>query len=111
MAHDLIKDGARLTQSADDILEELNLHEIEVVSGEEKELIDGKILKKTKSYIYNSLTEDERKVYKILDDEPLYIDDVVKESKLGLSKVTKIILGLEIKKLIKELPGKQFIRK
>ena len=108
--HELIKDGARLIQSADDILEELNLHEIEDVAGEDKGLIVDKIAKKTKAYIYNSLTDDERKVYKILDDEPLYIDDVVKESKIGLDKISKVMLSLEIKKLIKELPGKQFVR-
>ena len=31
--HDLIKDGARLVQSADDVLEELNLHQIEPAQG------------------------------------------------------------------------------
>lgn len=109
-AHDLIKDGAKLVQSADDILEELKLHEIEIVDGKEKEELDDKISKKTKAYIYNSLTDDERKIYKILNDEPLYIDDVVKESKVGLGKVLKAVLSLEMKRLIKELPGKQFVR-
>lgn len=108
--HDLIKDGAKLIQSADDILEELRLHEIEPAAGTKKDLIDDKISKKTKVYIYNSLTDDERRVYKVLDDEPLYIDEVVKESNISLSKISKIILGLEMKKLIKELPGKQFVR-
>ena len=67
-------------------------------------------LKKTAIYIYNSLADDERKVYKILSDEPLYIDDVVKESGVELSKTSKVLLALELKRLIKELPGKQFIR-
>ena len=108
--HDLIKDGAKLIQSVDDIFEELQLKEIEPASGEEKEILDEKITKRTKAYVYNSLNEDERKVYKVLDDEPLYIDDLVKESKVSLSGVLKIILSLEMKKLIKELPGKQFMR-
>jgi DNA processing protein len=108
--HGLIKDGAKLIQSADDILEELRLHEIEPASGEKKNSIDDSISKKTRAYIYNSLTDDERRVYKILDDEPLYIDEVVKESNISLNKISKIILGLEMKKLIKELPGKQFVR-
>ena len=106
----LIKDGAKLVQTADDILEELNLHEILPLTGKEKDLRDDKISNKTKAYIYNSLTDDERRVYKILSDEPLYIDDVVKESGLELAKAPKALLGLEMKKLIKELPGKQFVK-
>ena len=108
--NELIKDGARLVQSADDILDELNLHEVKPASGEAKELIDNKILKQTKAYIYNSLTDDERKVYKILSDEPLYIDDVVKGSNVELGKISKILLNLEMKKVVRALPGKQFIR-
>lgn len=108
--HELIKDGAKLVQSADDIFEELKLRETDPVQDSDRDLIKDKISRETKAYIYNSLNEDERKVYKILDDEPLYIDDVVRESKVGLGMVSKVILSLEMKKLIRELPGKQFIR-
>ncbi len=108
--HGLIKDGAKLTSTADDILEELKLHGIEPMTLEDKELRDKKISKKTRAYIYNSLTNDERKVYKILSDEPLYIDDVVRESKVEHAKIAKVLLNLEMKKVIRELPGKQFIK-
>lgn len=108
--HDLIKDGAKLVQSADDIFEELSLHAIKPVGEAKKRVIDDLISKKTGAYIYNSLTDDERKVYKILDDEPLYIDDVVKGSKVELGKISKILLNLQVKKLIRELPGKQYVR-
>lgn len=108
--HDLIKDGAKLVQSADDILEELKLYKMEPATGERLDLIKEKISKKTRTYIYNSLTGDERQVYKVLSDEPVYIDEVVKESKLELYKVLSVVLSLEMKRLIKELPGKQFVR-
>jgi len=108
--HELIKDGAKLVQSAEDIMEELSLREIEPMSGKERELKEEKISKKTTKYVYNSLTDDERKVYKILSDEPSYMDDVVKESGVELIKAPKVLLALELKRLIKELPGKQFVR-
>jgi DNA protecting protein DprA len=109
--HQLIKDGARLIQSAEDIIEELSLHEIELVPDKKDEgLKKDDISKKTKKYIYNSLTDNERKVYKVLSDVPLHIDDVVKESGVDLSKTSNVLLGLELKRVIKELPGKQFIR-
>lgn len=109
-AHELIKDGAKLVQSAEDIMEELKLREIEPEAGKDRGLEGEKISKKIERYVYNSLSYDERKVYKILSDESLYIDDVVKESGVELSKVSKVLLGLELKRLVKELPGKQFIR-
>ena len=108
--HALIKDGAKLAQSADDIMEELNLREAEPAEGAGKEARGEKISKKTAIYVYNSLTDDERKIYKVLSDEPIHIDDAAKEANLAVSKASKVLLGLELKRLIKELPGKQFIR-
>ena len=109
-ANELIKDGAKIILSLDDILEELSGFEREAISGEVKAKADGSITRMTKAYIYNSLTDDERKVYKALSDEPVYMDEVLAKSNLEPAKVYKVILGLELKKLIKELPGKQFVR-
>jgi len=109
--HELIKDGAKLVQGAEDIMEELSLREIEPETGAgDGDIRKEKISKKTTRYVYNSLSCDERKVYKILSDEPLYIDDLVKESGVESRLASKVLLGLELKRLIKELPGKQFIR-
>ena len=110
-ANELIKDGARLVQSVDDIMEELSLREITPVSGDKKELLDERIDKMTKAYIYNSLTADERKVYKALSDEPTYIDEIFKKTGLEPAKASKVLLGLELKKVIRLLPGNQFVRK
>jgi len=109
--NDLIKDGARLVQTVDDILEELSITEMKPLEGEARAGMDEKISKMTRAYIYNSLTIDERKVYKLLSDEPVYIDDISQRSGLDPSMASKVLLGLELKKLIKELRGKQFIRK
>ncbi len=107
----LIKDGARLVQSVDDILEELNIVEIEPLRGDERDKVERKISARTKAYIYNSLTDDERNIYKILSDEPVYIDEISDKSGLNSARASKVLLDLELKKLIKELPGKQFVRK
>jgi DNA processing protein len=109
--HELIKDGAKLIQSADDIIEDLKTFEIEPLEGKAKEAKDEAIAVKTKTYVYNSLTDDERKIYKILSDEPLYIDEIFEKAELGASRGSKAILNLELKRLISELPGKQFVRK
>lgn len=108
--NDLIKDGARLVTSVDDVLEELKIVELKGVPDGEREAMDKKIAAKTKAYIYNSLTSDERRVYKVLSDEPVYVDDILGSSGLDQSKVSKAVLSLQLKKLIREMPGKQFIR-
>jgi len=110
--NELIRDGACLIQSVDDILQELSLTPlIEPAEADEKDKIDKSIASKTRAYIYNSLTEDERKVYKILSDEPVYIDDIFNKTGFDSAKGSKVLLNLELKKLIAELPGKNFVRK
>jgi DNA processing protein len=109
--NELIKDGARLVQSVDDIVEELSLVEITPPSDQVRDKIDNRILKMTRAYVYNSLTEDERSIYKILSDEPVYIDEIMTRTGLSQAKMSRVLLDLELKNLIKEMPGKQFIRK
>ncbi len=107
----LIKDGARLVETVDDILDELFLHEISPVTAVEAKDVGHKIARMTKAYVYNSLTEDERKVYKALSDEPAYIDDVLEQAGLDPARASKVLLNLQLKKLIQEMPGKQYVRK
>jgi DNA processing protein len=107
----LIKDGAKLVQSVDDILEELRLHEIIPLTSDEEAKAHNKIIKMTKAYIYNSLTDNERKVYKIISDEPTCIDDIMVRSGIDIANVSKVLLSLQLKKLISEIPGKQYVRK
>lgn len=107
----LIKDGAKLIQSVDDIIGELSLRELKEVSADETGALDGKIRRMTKNYIYNALTDDERAIYRALSDEPAYIDDIVGRSGLESARASKALLGLQLKKLIQEVPGKQYLRK
>ena len=109
--NELIKDGACLIQSVDDILDELSIAEVGSASLEGKEAIDKGIAQKTKAYIYNSLTDEERKIYKNLSDEPMYVDEVLEKAEMDHAKALKVLLNLELKKLIIQLPGKQFVRK
>lgn len=107
----LIKDGARLVQSVDDILEELRLHEIKPLAPGGEESAGNRIERMTKAYVYNSLTGNERKVYKAMSDEPMYIDDIVARAGLDPANASKVLLSLQLKKLILEVPGKQYVRK
>ncbi|MFA6078307.1 MAG: DNA-processing protein DprA [Candidatus Omnitrophota bacterium] len=109
--HALIKDGAKLVQSAEDIMEELSGFDVLSAPEAVKKERGEAITKKTKAYVYNSLTETERKIYKTLSDEPLHVDEIMGLSGLDPAKGSKALLSLQIKDLIKELPGKQFVNK
>lgn len=106
----LIKDGARLVQSVDDILEELSLKELDLPADGHGKACGKDVARMTKAYIYNSLNDDERKLYKAVSDEPVYIDDIIALSGLTQAKAAKGLLSLQLKKLINEMPGKQYIR-
>ena len=58
------------------------------------------------------LSEGERVVMKLLSaDEPVHIDALVGASNLSVSALTGILLGLEMRELIRQLPGKCFVRR
>jgi len=96
--NELIKQGAKLIQTVDDIIDELELK----LKESKKEA--GKDLLKPR------LSSEEEIIYKNLSTEPKYIDDVMESAKLPLNKTTELLLRLQLRKLVKELPGKNFIR-
>lgn len=58
------------------------------------------------------LSRMERTVFKLLAaDSPTHIDSLVAESRLSISEVTSSLLALEMRELIRALPGKCFVRK
>ena len=58
------------------------------------------------------LSEAEGKVYKLLStDEPTHIDELAVASELPISELTGVLLALEMRDLIRQLPGKSFTRK
>ncbi|MCF8010771.1 MAG: DNA-processing protein DprA [Clostridiales bacterium] len=94
----LIKQGAKLVESAADILNEIGLYKL----FSEEEL--------SKCNVSVNLSDIEQKIFKELSEEPLYLDDIVNRSCVAPKDVLSILMYLEIKGLIKQLPGKMFIK-
>jgi DNA processing protein len=64
------------------------------------------------SLMPEGLTEIERFVLKLLSsDDSIHIDTLVQASQLSISELTSALLGLEMRELIRQLPGKCFVRK
>lgn len=58
------------------------------------------------------LSEHERNVLLLMSaDEPAHIDALVESSKLSIPELATALLGLEVHELIRQLPGKCFVRK
>jgi DNA processing protein len=96
----LIKDGAKLVESSEDILEEIlpqwrrEKERVEEVKPREPEL-----------------SEDENVLYAMLSESPIHIDTIIRESRFEPGKVSSLLLNLELKGLISQWPGKCFTRK
>jgi len=58
------------------------------------------------------LSDGERAVIKLLStDEPAHIDALAESSGLAVQELSGVLLGLEMRDLIRQLPGKCFVRK
>ena len=107
----LIKSGAKLVQQWQDVVLELPS---EISAAIMPPQIDEKTsIKPTQQKLIPAdLTESERKIYMLLSpDEPLHIDILVEASALSVSEVSNALLGLDLRDLIRELHGKNYVRR
>ena len=60
----------------------------------------------------SDLSEHERTIFKLLStDTPQQIDALAETTKLSITQLTSALLTLEMRELIRALPGKSFVRK
>jgi DNA processing protein len=58
------------------------------------------------------LSAAEHSVWRLLSpDSPLHIDALAEETRLSVPELTGALLGLEMRELVRQLPGKCFVRK
>lgn len=98
-AHKLIKQGAKLVENTNDILEELYLerfHNEEISSNAKSD--------------YDNLGSDEKNVLDKIDYQPIHIEQLINSFKKSSQEINIILTRLELKGLISALPGGFFIR-
>jgi DNA processing protein len=102
----LIKQGAKLVTCGEDVIEELPTPvRAALVQAEQPETEQRNLLAAA------ALNTSEKKLYELLSaDQPVPIDDIVERSGLNSSEVLATLFNLEMKGIIRQLPGKQFCK-
>jgi DNA processing protein len=95
----LIQQGAKLVMSAGDILDDL-----EVLLPEAKPSPEAAVRP------LPPLTDEEKRVYEAINPVETPIDQIAAKSDLPSGTVSSTLLRLELKRLVKQLPGKYFVK-
>jgi DNA processing protein len=95
----LIQQGAKLVMDASDILDDL-----QILLPEKEKLPEGSVRP------LPELSEDERRVYDAINPTETPIDRIASTCELPSATVSSVLLRLELKRLVKQLPGKYFVK-
>ena len=95
----LIQQGAKLVASAADILDDLNI----LIPRNQQELPIPQDRTAT-------LKPDEKLVYNAIGDNETPIDTIISRSNLPSGRVSSTLLLLEMKRMVKQLPGQHFVK-
>jgi DNA processing protein len=103
-AHNLLKQGAKLVASAEDVIEEFYQFQNEMTK---KDTFSDK-RPETAARLSCDLTDDESAIYKGLEPYPVHIDALSLQTGMNIGKLSIILLNLELKGLVTQSPGKYF---
>lgn len=96
----LIKAGAKLVEDWQDVLSEISPHLKDWLARDLP----------TPAPALPQLPEEEGKLFGLLKEEPLHIDELIGLSGLSAARVSTLLLSLEMKGLAKQEVGKRFVR-
>lgn len=99
--HELIRQGAKLVETVDDIIEEIA-----------PQLVTRKEVAETNddSQTPSGLTEEEATTFALLGPYPIHIDTLARRLKVPIGRLNGTLSLLELKGLITQEPGKLFLR-
>lgn len=105
--HQLIKEGAKLVEKIEDVLDELGT--VGSILEEHVGEIAEKVQQKVEPTLFDrgqlKLSEPESAVAGCLDHEPAHADEVIMRTELPAGQVNAALVSLQLKGVIKQLPG------
>lgn len=96
--HGLLRDGARLVESAEDVLAEL------------KGPLTASVKVIREAQPAPRVTAEEAPIYAHLSTQPVAVDALTAETRIPAAQLLPLLLNLELKGLIRQVPGQQFVR-
>lgn len=134
--HSLINQGATLIHSVDDLLDALPQDYTKILGGESPEAIRQPFprqhrgskrsdkaapsqpakeksipISQPKPKTELNLTPDEQTVLSAMNADSIHIDEITRVTQLPIGKVSSLLVMLELKGIVQQLPGKQFVKK
>ena len=123
--HSLINQGATLINSVDDLLDALPQNYTQILGGESLELpsanqpdkiarpqsVEKRSTPTPQPKANLNLTSDEQVVLSAMDADSVHIDEITRLTQLPIGKVSSLLVMLELKGIVQQLPGKQFVKK
>jgi DNA processing protein len=94
----LIRDGAKLVTEVEDILSEFPDVGSSVQGGRAASFDPGR------------LSENEKKVWNVLDREPAHIDQIAMQSGVTTPEALALLLSMELKSCVRQITGMRFMR-
>ena len=95
-AHQLLREGANYFTSAQDILEDLGWEEVDPLADSKPKMS------------LPPLSDDQRVIYRLLNQGELSFDELANQSNLSASALTIALTMLQMAGLVKALPGKTY---
>jgi DNA processing protein len=99
--HKLIQQGAKLVTTPADVVEELGPLASEIEPLGEEAVTDPRAL---------TLNSRERQIYDTLSHDPLHVDDIIRTTGIPAPNVLSTLTILEMRRLVKQLAGKRFVK-
>jgi DNA processing protein len=98
-AHRLIRQGAKLVETVDDIIEEIA-----------PQLLThpGEAPREQKRMLPQSASAEIRKIFDLLQGSSLQIDEIIEGSGFTPARTSEILLDLELQGYLRQLPGKRY---
>ncbi|AQT69687.1 Hef nuclease [Anaerohalosphaera lusitana] len=109
----LIKEGARLVDSVEDVMETLG-YVGEGLKGHVS-ACETKTKGKVETPLFDAarlnLSDGEKAVLGSFDGEPVHVEEVIRACGRGAGEVNSALISLRLKGLVKQLPGNVFVKK